>query len=578
MAAPVAGLKPRPGELHRQPVWHHAPVPCRRARLAVVAALSIRLPRLVAGVLVLCLAPALARADLLSAVVSAQGAGWPMPQGFLGVSVEYPALHAYTGSDPRAIDPALLGLLRGLSDGGPPVIRVGGDSTDSSFVPTRAAAGGGGLSYRITPDWLRTTGALAADLDARLILGINLAASSAAIAAAEGRALVRAIGVGHIAALEIGNEPDLYGTFPWYVDARGRVHRARARSFSLADYEQQFRRWAAVLPRVPLAGPALSGPAWMRGLSAFVARAPRLAIVTYHRYPLRACQRNPRAAGYPSIPNLLAARSSAALAAGLAGYVRIAHRRGLQFRVDELNSASCEGARGVSDTFASALWALNTLFELASVGVDGVNFHTLPGAAYELFGVSRTPRGVWQASVRPEYYGLEMFAQAFPPGARLETVRGPGGPVSVWATLAPDGTERVTLINEDPLAEHNVAVAIGQAQAPGGSGQAPTGSGQAPGGSGQAPASSGQAPGGSGGAPLGALELLLAPSLRSTTGVTLGGQTFGAQTETGVLPPPQTYPVAPTGDVYTVSMPPASAALLTIPAASGQATPQTPVR
>ena len=63
-----------------------------------------------------------------------------------------------------------------------------------------------------------------------------------------------------------------------------------------------------------------------------------------------------------------------------------------------MNSASCKGTPGVSDTFASALWALDALFNMASVGVDGVNFHMLPGSAYELFTVSQDGAGNWQAA------------------------------------------------------------------------------------------------------------------------------------------------------------------------------------
>ena len=96
----------------------------------------------------------------------------------------------------------------------------------------------------------------------------------------------------------------------------------------------------------------------------------------------------------------------------------IAHAQHRQLRVDELNSVACRGRSGVSDTFASALWATDALFSLARAGVDGVNVHTLPDAAYELFAFSRHD-GRWQAQVRPIYYGLQLFAQAAPPGARL---------------------------------------------------------------------------------------------------------------------------------------------------------------
>ncbi|MGH2926677.1 MAG: hypothetical protein ACRDL8_00550, partial [Solirubrobacteraceae bacterium] len=345
----------------------------RHAWIAVVAALGLALT-----------APA-AHADVISAAVGTTPTGRPMPSGFVGVSFEYRALHQYTGRNPLAVDPVLLGLLSGLAPGQSPVIRIGGDSTDGSWWPIPGMIPQGGIYYPITKGWLRTTRALADDLHAKLILGINLASGRPAIAAAEGRAFMEGIGARRIEALEIGNEPDLYGVFPWYEDHRGHVFHARPRGYGLSGYTKQFTQWARVLPRLPLAGPAVSGPSWMRGLGRFISAEPRLRIVTYHRYPLRACVTDPNDPSFPTISNLLADRSSAGLAAPLASYAALAHRRGLQFRLAEMNSASCEGARGVSDTFASALWALDTMFNLAAAGVDGVNVHMLPGSAYELF-------------------------------------------------------------------------------------------------------------------------------------------------------------------------------------------------
>ena len=71
-------------------------------------------------------------------------------------------------------------------------------------------------------------------------------------------------------------------------------------------------------------------------------------------------------------------------------------------QVDELNTVACGSDRPVSNTFASALWALDTLFASAQAGVDGINIHTFPGAGYELFRVSR-PNGRWQAAVGVGY-------------------------------------------------------------------------------------------------------------------------------------------------------------------------------
>jgi hypothetical protein len=498
-----------------------APVLRRHVCIALVAALGFALPGAVA-----------ARADVLGATVSATPTGQEMAPGFVGVSFEYRALHQYTGRDPRAVDPALVGLLGGLAPGQSPVIRIGGDSTDGSWWPLRGQIAQGGVYYPITKGWLRTTQALAADLNAKLILGINLAAGRTAVAAAEGRAFLQGIGRRYIAALEIGNEPDLYSVFPWYKDRRGHIYRARGRGYDLADYTKQFTQWAHALPNLPLAGPAVSGPSWMGKLGNFIAAEPRLGLVTYHRYPLRACVTDAGSPGFPSIANLLADSASSGLATPMSPFIAAAHKHRLPFRVAEMNSASCQGEKGVSDTFASALWALDTMFDFAAVGVDGVNFHMLPGSAYELFTVSHSASGAWQAFVHPEYYGLLMFAQAFPPGARLLQTSGPGGtgsPVKVWATQGADGAVRVTLINKDPAAEHDVQLSVAGATTPG------------------------------------ALETLQAPSVSSTSGVSLGGQTFGDETTTGTLPgAPATTPVAPVAGTYTVPLAAGSAAMLTI--------------
>ena len=121
----------------------------------------------------------------------------------------------------------------------------------------------------------------------------------------------------------------------------------------------------------------------------------------------------PGSSDYPTLANLLSPLASRGLTQGLAPYVATAHEHGAAFRIDELNSVACGGKSGVSNTFASALWALDALFASARTGTDGVNIHTFPGARYGLFTFRRMG-SEWSASVRPEYYGLLMFAQAAP--------------------------------------------------------------------------------------------------------------------------------------------------------------------
>jgi hypothetical protein len=473
--------------------------------------------------------------------VSSTPTGQPLPAGFLGFSFEYPALLAYAGDDPRHINPVLLALIRQLNPGQAPLLRIGGNSTDATWWPAPGVLAPEPVSYPLTADWLAVARALTQRLHARLILGINLEADSTALAAQEARALLSGIGRRSIAALEIGNEPDIFGHAVWERNRNGRVIRGRARDWSFADYLSEVARWRAALVPLPLAGPAFATTSWMGDLPALLDAEP-LAYVTFHIYPLRACPVPAHSPQHPSIPNLLSARSTSGIAQTVAPFVAEAHAHGIPFRLDELNSASCEGARGVSNTFASALWVLDTLFNMASVGVDGINLHTLPGAVYAPFAFSER-HGVWRGTVRPVYYGMLMFARAFPPGARLLSTSAPSGPLAAWATLAPDGTLRVVLINLSLTASAHVALTV----PPGQSAGPPTAT-----------------------APL-SVQSLSAPSAAATGDVSIAGQSFSTPTRTGRLAGTLQAPqLDATDGRYNVSLPPASAMLLTRPPAFAQ--------
>ena len=226
----------------------------------------------------------------VSATVGSQPTGAPLPSGFTGVSLEYSALHLYTGRDPRAVNPVLIPLLRNLApSGGSPVLRIGGNSADKTWWPIRGTIPPPGVNYSLTDGWIRTTRALADALGAKLIMDLNLSAGRPSMAAAEARVLLAGLGSRNIQAFEIGNEPDVYGLFPWYRDRHGRVFFARPSSWNLSQYIAQFSRWTAALPRYAVAGPAFAELTWLNGLPQFISAEPRLRLVTLHRYPLRAC-------------------------------------------------------------------------------------------------------------------------------------------------------------------------------------------------------------------------------------------------------------------------------------------------
>ncbi len=166
--------------------------------------------------------------------------GPPVRSGFLGFSFEFQAVRAYTGTDPAAINPVLVQLIRNLTPGQAPVIRIGGDSTDVSWVPTRGVVAPPYVSYRLTPSWLATTAALAHELGARMTMGLNLAANEPALAGAEARAFARVLGPSALAATEIGNEPNVYSKIQILHTLLGAPLYARPRDYGYPAFRREF--------------------------------------------------------------------------------------------------------------------------------------------------------------------------------------------------------------------------------------------------------------------------------------------------------------------------------------------------
>jgi hypothetical protein len=460
-----------------------------------------------------------------SLTVRGDSRGPVIPAGFAGLSMEFRGLAAYEGTDPRAVDPPFLQLIRDISPAQRPVLRIGGDSTDWTWWPVPHMARPPGVKYDLTPDFMSVTRSLARTLRARLILGVNLEADSQRVARAEATAMINRIGAGAINALELGNEPELYSGFGWYRSASGQQVPGRPSTWNLQTFIADFSRLARALPRAPLAGPSGGGSSWLPFLGTFLGHEPAVRLATLHAYPLKHCGPSQTV----TTGQLLADSSTHGLATYLAPYLAMARRRGVPARVDEINGVSCGGQRGVSDTFGSALWSLDALFELVRAGVAGVNFHTVPGTINEILGPSFS-RGQWRIRVHPEYYGLVMFAQAAPAGARLLRISGtPTVGVKTWATLASDRTLRVTLINKHLRRSETVRLHL------------PAGYASA------------------------SVEQLRAPSVSARDQITLGGQSFGPETTTG-LPagPSQTATLQPAKGTWVVRLPAASATLLVL--------------
>jgi Glycosyl hydrolase family 79 C-terminal beta domain len=438
------------------------------------------------------------------------------------------------------VDPVLVGLIRGLTPVGRPSLRIGGDSADHSWWPIPGYARPKGITYDLGPAWTAAARGLAQATDARLLLGLELEADRPRIDAVEARALLDGIGRRYIQSFQIGNEPNLYPVIPWYrvldghpvvwYSKHGTPVYARSPSYGPSQFTAEFAAIMHVIPNYPIAGPETNIISWTQALLPFLEPRGRVTTLTTHAYGVNNCIKDASSDRSATVPNLLRLRASRDLLTRKARYVSLVHRRGGQYRIDEMGAVTCSGSAGVSNTMATALWTVDALFDAARQGVDGVNLHTDFARINNPFSL-RSSNGLWSATVQPIYYGALLFTHGDPAGSRLLHVRGgTTARLRVWASRGRDHRLRITLINDslDRAATVRLRLPAGMRSA------------------------------------TGTVERLQAPGgAYATRGVTLGGRSFGTTTS-GILAAPQLAAVSPRRGSLTVELPKGSAALVTL--------------
>lgn len=366
--------------------------------------------------------------------VAVDGPTVAIPRSFLGFSTEYWTLPV--DENHIALYRRVIALLHTRGDGRF-VLRIGGVSSDHSFwqLAVRRAPE---WAFAITPRWIARTARVVRQSRLRVIIDLNLITATPALNAQLAREAVLALPRGSIAAFEIGNEPDVYNRQVWGVRLEGNrtANGVLPSSLTAGTYATTFAAEARslhdVAPDVPLQGPALADPRLSRGwISRLLAgRHPRLDAVSVHEYPYTACAR-PGAAAYPTVGKLLSSQTTTRMANAVTPAVRLARRSALPVRVSEFNSVTCGGVSGVSNSFATALWAPSALFAFIRAGVSSADLHV---RAYSI----NAPFGFDRAGVvpRPLLYGLILFTRMLHPGSRLVRVRvqaPAGAPLRAWA-------------------------------------------------------------------------------------------------------------------------------------------------
>lgn len=495
----------------------------------IAAAVALAVCMLVTGETAVAAKPRVAKRTIGAAAA-------PVPRSFAGFSIEYTSAVDYFGA-PGKPNGAFIELLRtlGAHGVGAPAIRLGGNSGDASWWNPDGVARPAGVDTDLTPAWLSTLRPINEQAGARFELGGNFAIADPSNAVSFVRAAVGTLPKGAVEAYELGNEADLYDRAATFHVGNLTLTRPQRRpvGYALPTYLAELDAYFAALGAVrtpdwpALAVGGFATNAWQVQAPAVLDHVRRGArFFQQHSYPLNRCRASHvpgdrwRKALLGSTGRLPVARARR--------LVRVARPRGALVRVAEFNSATCGGAQGVSDSFASALWGADALFGFAAAGVVGVNFHAWTGSWYAPVSFAVGPSGP-VTTVRPLLYGMLLFDRAVPDGARLLRVRERrADPVKVWATRDAARTVRVAVINTDPRHERIVQLRL------------PRGLGA------------------------GKVERLLAHTLASRSGVTFAGQSFERGAFDGRLHGAErsTY-AARRGRLYRFRMPAASAALLT---------------
>jgi hypothetical protein len=226
----------------------------------------------------------------------------------------------------------------------------------------------------------------------KLIYGLNMGTGTAEDAADEAAHVMDVAG-SKLMAFQLCNEPDLF--------YRNGIRKA---DYDFGQFAGEWRRFyqtiRARVPAAPFAGPDTAyNNEW---LVPFAKQFKREAtFLSQHYY----------AEGPPTDPSMTIERllrPNPKLQAEFEGMKETMRESGLPFRLAETNSCYQGGKSGVSDTFASALWSADLMYQLASEGGTGINFH---GGGYGWYTpIAGTREDGFLA--RPIYYGMLLFAQA----------------------------------------------------------------------------------------------------------------------------------------------------------------------
>ncbi|KAG9009888.1 hypothetical protein FRB94_011334 [Tulasnella sp. JGI-2019a] len=372
---------------------------------------------------VVLLKPCIAQINLTYPANTPAGAMY-VQDNFFGISFEMQVINTIIGNTPTTIPgpiQAYLGNIRNRTNN-PLRLRVGGNSMDNSYyIPTQTDMISGAVDnvnyspIQFGPVLIDTISQLGNSIGGAVWdVGLGLAHINASLDTTALALYAHNVLGNSLDSYQLGNEPDLYlmqGKRPGqtnytvqnliddFANVLGQMH-------SIAN-----------LSGAPMAGPEICCEWDLNAtlnegfLGAF---KNYLKYITVQKYPQVNCP------GLPPPPTTLDYYVNHFNVIGLASTwldgVQTAQQAGINVSMTEFNTASCGGIPGVSNTFAAALWTIDYVLQLASLGYASAYIHTREaGVTYNLFdapaaGVDPNTPG-WTTGT--PYHALLVVAEAF---------------------------------------------------------------------------------------------------------------------------------------------------------------------
>jgi hypothetical protein len=348
----------------------------------------------------------------------------------VGLSLEYPVMAHDLGTGACA-PPALISELQQL---GSPPLALAGDSQDET-VPSGVLSGASqswetATLYTLPASFWTQLHCLLTNTRDPLTVGLDARSGqlSWATQMVAGAASAATNGLD----FSLGNEPDLY-PLPNYSELD--KPQADEEAVAVNTYLQIAEQLEPAIGEAPTIGPELARPAhWQHELPRVISQLHE-QTVGVHLYPLTSCA-TPKAV---TISGLLSTEA-ADTPRSLAWVVADASAAQVPAIISEANSASCGGVAGVSDSPASAVWAVRFVLSALKTGFHEVRFH-LSGGPYDPFVVNGE-----EVLSRPLESALVALNQWLPIGSSLRSldVRG----LVATAVSKPTGPGLLILDNE----------------------------------------------------------------------------------------------------------------------------------